>query len=52
MLSSVMIEIHKGKCCGIIGLLHGNNSNEKEIMSDSFRGGVVLIDQTLMSLLC
>lgn len=29
MLSCVIIEIHKGKCFGIIGLLHGNNSNEK-----------------------
>lgn len=47
-----MIEIHKGKCCGIIGLLHGNNSNEKKKkkkISDSFRGGVGLIDKTLMS---
>lgn len=37
MLSQVMIEIHEGKCY-IIGLLHGNNSNEREV-SDSFRGG-------------
>lgn len=47
-----MIEINKGKCCGMIGLLHGNNSNGKEIMSDSFREGVVLIDTTLMPPLC
>lgn len=44
-------KIHKGKCCGIIELLHGNNSNEREVMSDGFRVRAVLIDKALISLM-
>lgn len=47
-----MIEMYNGKSFGAIELLHGNNSNRKEKMSDSYRGCVMLIDKTLMSLLC
>lgn len=43
---------HEEKGCGITGLLHGNNSNETGTMSDSCRGGVVLIHTTLKSLSC
>lgn len=51
MSNDLRKKIHKGKCCGIIELLHGNNSNEREVMSDNFRVRAVLIDKALISLM-